>query len=522
MNRGGAGLGNGNSRSGIGKPDGFGERLADAERGGERGDDRIAGPGHVEHAVGFGADMQRLAAALEERHPGRPSRDQDGVDRDLLEDLPAGRFRCLVAVRPDAGELRQLVEIGRDQPRAGKDPCIGLLGIDQDGDARAACAGDQAGDGVGVEHPLGIVREDRRASLLERAGGFREDRSRDRRRHDMGLLGIDADQLVPAAQEPRLHRRRTARVTNETGVEMRQTAAEGDDLVGRGIIADDPRQCRPAAEHDDVGGNVARGADDRALAGMLEDRHRRFRRDTRDAALDVAVEKHVADDEDVGLCEALDDASIHVDLNRFPEFPESLAASPDRARIAADFNRLYADHAAIFERSQALLPAAAALAEAAISVLRSGGKLLLAGNGGSAGDSQHIATELTGRFETNRRALAAIALTTDSSILTAAANDFGFDQVFARQVEALGRPGDLFIGITTSGSSPNVMEALRVARANALATACLTGRHGGVIAAEHLADHCLIVPSEVTARIQEVHIFLGHLICAAVDSAFTG
>ena len=124
------------------------------------------------------------------------------------------------------------------------------------------------------------------------------------------------------------------------------------------------------------------------------------------------------------------------------------------------------------------------------------------------------------RFETKRRGLPAIALTTDTSALTAAANDLGFDQVFARQVDALGRPGDLFIGITTSASSPNVIEALRVARANGLATACLTGRDGGIIAAERLADHCLIVPSEVTARIQEVHIFLGHLLCAAVDRAF--
>jgi D-sedoheptulose 7-phosphate isomerase len=207
-------------------------------------------------------------------------------------------------------------------------------------------------------------------------------------------------------------------------------------------------------------------------------------------------------------------------LNRIPEFPESLAAGPDRAEAAADFARLYADHAAVFERSRVLLPAAAALAEAAISVLKSGGKILFAGNGGSAGDSQHLATELTGRFETTRRGLPAIALTTDSSILTAAANDFGFDLVFARQVEALGRAGDLFIGITTSGTSKNVIEALRVARASGLVTACFTGRDGGAIAAQGLADHCLIVPSDVTARIQEVHIFLGHLICAAVDRAF--
>jgi D-sedoheptulose 7-phosphate isomerase len=208
-------------------------------------------------------------------------------------------------------------------------------------------------------------------------------------------------------------------------------------------------------------------------------------------------------------------------LNRFPEFPESLTASPDRARIAADFSRLYGDHIALFERSRPLLDAAAAFAEAAISVLKSGGKLLFAGNGGSAADSQHIATELTVRFETTRRGLPAIALTTDTSALTAASNDFGFDRAFARQVEALGRPGDMFVGITTSGTSPNVIEALRVARANGLGTACLTGRSGGIVAAQRLSDHCLIVPSDVTCRIQEVHIFLGHLLCAAVDSAFT-
>ena len=189
--------------------------------------------------------------------------------------------------------------------------------------------------------------------------------------------------------------------------------------------------------------------------------------------------------------------------------------------IAANFNRLYDDHVALFERSRPLLTAAAELAEAAISVLKGGGKLLFAGNGGSAADSQHFATELVVRFETTRRALPAIALTTDSSAMTAAGNDIGFDSIFARQIEALGRPGDLFIGITTSGTSSNIVTALRAARKNGLRTACLTGREGGVVAAEGLADHCLVVPSDVTARIQEMHIFLGHLLFAAVDSAFT-
>lgn len=184
------------------------------------------------------------------------------------------------------------------------------------------------------------------------------------------------------------------------------------------------------------------------------------------------------------------------------------------------FQRLHADHAAAFERSRALLAPAADLAEAVISTLRAGGKLLFCGNGGSAADSQHLAAEFSIRFVANRRALAAIALTTDSSALTAAGNDFGFSEIFARQVEALGRPGDMLLAFTTSGTSPNIVAALAAARRIGLATACLTGRDGGIIAADRLADRCLIVPASETARIQEVHIFIGHLICAAVDQAF--
>ncbi|MCC6982539.1 MAG: SIS domain-containing protein [Bauldia sp.] len=185
------------------------------------------------------------------------------------------------------------------------------------------------------------------------------------------------------------------------------------------------------------------------------------------------------------------------------------------------FQRLYADHAEAFERSRALLAPAAELAEAVISALRAGGKLLFCGNGGSAADSQHLAAEFAIRFEKKRRALPAIALTTDSSALTAAANDLGFTEVFARQIEALGRPGDLLIALTTSGTSPNIVAALRAARGLGLTTACLTGRDGGTIAAERLADHCLVVPAGETARIQEIHIFLGHLICSAADRAFS-
>ena len=193
----------------------------------------------------------------------------------------------------------------------------------------------------------------------------------------------------------------------------------------------------------------------------------------------------------------------------------------DRAAVESLFDRLYGDHRAAFEATRPLLEQTATLAEAVISVLASGGKVLICGNGGSAADAQHIATEFTVRFETTRRGLPAIALTTDSSALTAAGNDLGYEQVFARQVEALGRPGDMLIGITTSGHSPNVGAALVAARAGGLATACLTGRDGGEILARGLADHCLVVPVDSTARIQEMHIFLGHLLCAALDRAFT-
>lgn len=194
--------------------------------------------------------------------------------------------------------------------------------------------------------------------------------------------------------------------------------------------------------------------------------------------------------------------------------------SPDRAAIAQDFARLLDEHLATAERARILLAPAAILAERAISVLRAGGKLLLCGNGGSAADSQHIATELTVRFETDRPALPAVALTTDTSALTAAGNDLGFEQIFARQVAALGRKGDLLIGLTTSGDSANVIAALKTAREMSLVTACLAGRNGGKVAEEGLADHCLVVPGDNTARIQEVHILIGHLLCAAVDAAF--
>lgn len=157
----------------------------------------------------------------------------------------------------------------------------------------------------------------------------------------------------------------------------------------------------------------------------------------------------------------------------------------------------------------------ARLAELSVNALRRGGKLLFFGNGGSAADAQHLAAELTIRFISSRRALAAIALSTDSSALTACANDFGFETVFARQIEALGRPGDVAIGISTSGDSPNVIRALEQARAMDITAAALSGRTGGGL--RHIADPLLNVPSDLTPRIQEMHILLGHVLCAEIE-----
>jgi len=157
------------------------------------------------------------------------------------------------------------------------------------------------------------------------------------------------------------------------------------------------------------------------------------------------------------------------------------------------------------------------LVAAASDTLDRAGKLLLFGNGGSAADAQHLAAELVGRFRHERPALPALALTTDSSVLTALGNDLGFGQVFARQVQALGRPGDLALGLSTSGRSANVVAGLQVARDRGLRTAALTGADGGDLAG--LADTLLCVPSSDTARIQEMHILLGHLLCEALEKA---
>lgn len=156
--------------------------------------------------------------------------------------------------------------------------------------------------------------------------------------------------------------------------------------------------------------------------------------------------------------------------------------------------------------------------EAAIETLKSGNKLVFIGNGGSASDAQHLATELTVRYKKNRRALAAIALTTDTSALTAIGNDFGFEDIFSRQVEALCREGDMLIGITTSGTSPNVLKAMEAGRALKTVNVGLSGRDGGRL--KDMCDICLIVPHDETARIQEMHILLGHMLCGALEETF--
>ena len=151
-----------------------------------------------------------------------------------------------------------------------------------------------------------------------------------------------------------------------------------------------------------------------------------------------------------------------------------------------------------------------------VQALRDGRKLLFAGNGGSAADAQHWAGELVSRFYYDRPGLAAIALTTDSSILTAVGNDYGYDYTFARQIEALGQAGDVFIAISTSGNSPNILRAAQAARARGMHVLGFTGRGGGKLAP--LADICFRMPSDETPRIQEGHEFVGHLLCALIEA----
>ena len=160
------------------------------------------------------------------------------------------------------------------------------------------------------------------------------------------------------------------------------------------------------------------------------------------------------------------------------------------------------------------------VARATTRALKAGGRVFFFGNGGSAADAQHLAAELVGRFVLERRALPAMALTVNSSVVTAVANDYTYDVIFVRQLEAWARPGDVAIGITTSGNSPNVVRAIEAARKMGLYTVALTGARGGQV--RTAAEECMCVPSTVTSRIQESHILLGHILCEYVEQAMFG
>jgi len=174
----------------------------------------------------------------------------------------------------------------------------------------------------------------------------------------------------------------------------------------------------------------------------------------------------------------------------------------------------------LISNDKELISLIAQVSQKVIEVYRNGNKTLIAGNGGSAADAQHIAGEFVSRFYFDRPGLPSIALTTDTSILTAIGNDYGFDNIFARQVQANGAKGDLFIGISTSGNSPNIIKALEQCNKMGVATVGLTGENGGRMAV--LCDFCIKVPTGVTPRIQEAHILIGHIICAIVEEEIFG
>ena len=183
--------------------------------------------------------------------------------------------------------------------------------------------------------------------------------------------------------------------------------------------------------------------------------------------------------------------------------------------------KAFADHKAMFDAVGAEHRAVITkMANAWVDSLKAGGRILLCGNGGSAADSQHIAAELVGRFSKERRALPALALTVNTSNLTAIANDYSYEEIFARQVEALGRKGDIFVGISTSGNSPNVVKALNKAKAEGLVTIAMTGAKGGRCA--DIAHITFRAPSNDTPRIQELHITVGHIVCDLVERGLFG
>ena len=192
--------------------------------------------------------------------------------------------------------------------------------------------------------------------------------------------------------------------------------------------------------------------------------------------------------------------------------------------IEQKISQHFRDSAALKLRAlEPLTPQVARAAHAMVACLKHGGKILACGNGGSAADSQHFAAELVGRFEREREELAAIALTTDTSILTAVGNDYGYDEIFSKQVRALGKPGDILFGISTSGNSKNVVAAIEAARKKGMGIIGMTGRDGGKIAGLIGKDDVLLnVESPVTARIQEVHLLMLHCLCDSIDNLLFG
>jgi D-sedoheptulose 7-phosphate isomerase len=181
--------------------------------------------------------------------------------------------------------------------------------------------------------------------------------------------------------------------------------------------------------------------------------------------------------------------------------------------LHADFDEIAACFGALKSHAGTI----AAAADLMVEALRAGNKILFCGNGGSAADCQHIAAELVGRYQKERPSMAAIALTVDTSALTAIANDYGYEEIFARQVRGLGKPGDVLVGVTTSGSSPNVLAAVRAAAEMGVRTIGMTGAGGGKLASA--VDVCIRVPHDRTNRIQEMHIAVGHALCGEIERA---
>lgn len=192
---------------------------------------------------------------------------------------------------------------------------------------------------------------------------------------------------------------------------------------------------------------------------------------------------------------------------------EAIVGSKIMNLIKQAFN----DHLTVMAQVEPLLPTIELIAQTALKALKNGGKIFFMGNGGSAADAQHLAAELIGRFKEERHALPAIALTTDSSVLTCLSNDYDYSIVFARQIEALCRPEDVVIGISTSGKSPNVLKGIAAAKKIGAMTIGFSGNYGAELS--KAADICISVPSKITARIQEAHLFIGHTVCEWIEQA---